>query len=55
MCVFFNYKSNKKNTILFKEKEKERIREERRTKWWACGRKERKKKEFGLVNEPHNY
>ena len=37
--------------FLRREKNKEK-KEERRTKWWARGRK---KKEFGLVNGPHNF
>ena len=39
-------------------REKEIRKQERRTKWWAHGRKgkkERKKKKFSIVNGPHNF
>ena len=51
VCVCF-LKKVIKNTILFKEREKERIREERRKKWWAYGRKERKRKSLVLSMGP---
>ena len=54
MCLVYVcfFKKVIKNTILFKEREKERIREERRKKWWAYGRKERKRKSLVLSMGP---
>ena len=51
VCVCF-FKKVIKNTILFKEREKERIREERRKKLWAYERKERKRKSLVLSMDP---
>ena len=59
-CVFFFKKSYENITILFKERKKKKMKKKKKKKREGqnnglMGEKERIKKEFSLINKPHNF